>query len=362
MEVEYAHLLTQYSLGVKPGDKVFIASSTLAEPLVKEVYREVLKAGGIPVVQFSFEGEGRILYQEGNQEQLEYVSPLKTHVFNEYDAYLYIRAPYNLSEDGAIDPEKRGWRSAAHRAINKVYNKRTAERSLARSLCQYPTNAAAQFAGMSLEEYRSFIFNACYLYEDDPMAAWLNVRHTQQKIIDFLNPKTTIRYRNAKTDISFSVEGRTWINSDGRTNMPSGEVYSSPVEDSVNGVIHFDFPSVFRGQAVSGISLEVQSGQVVKWHAEQGQQLLDEVMEIEGANYFGEVAIGTNYNIQRATKNILFDEKIGGTVHMALGQSYMQAGGKNQSAVHWDLIADMREGGEIYADDELFYQDGNFLI
>jgi aminopeptidase len=170
-----------------------------------------------------------------------------------------------------------------------------------------------------------------------------------------------IQYKNQHTDIRFSVKGRIWINSDGRANMPSGEVFTGPVEDSVSGVVYFDYPSVFSGHDVQGITLTVEDGQIVTWDAETGKEILDQVFAIEGARYFGEVAIGTNYKIQRATKNILFDEKIGGSIHMAVGQSYLQSGGKNQSTIHWDMIADMRNGGEILADGKVIYRNGNFL-
>ena len=227
-------------------------------------------------------------------------------------------------------------------------------------LCQYPTEAAAQAARMTLPEYAEFVFNACRLYDDDPVESWLKVRKNQQGVVDFLNTCDLIRYKNERTDISFSVSGRTWINSDGRANMPSGEVFTGPVEESVNGVVHFDYPSVYSGHDVQGITLHVENGKIEKWEAEIGQTVLDQVFAIEGSRYFGEVAIGTNYHIQQPTRNILFDEKIGGTIHMAVGQSYLQSGGKNQSAIHWDMIADMRKGGEIYADGEIIYRDGYF--
>jgi aminopeptidase len=228
-------------------------------------------------------------------------------------------------------------------------------------LCQYPTLASAKAADMTLEEYADFVFKACRLDEADPVAAWLDVRKNQQGIVDKLNTCDIIRYRNERTDIRFSVKGRTWINSDGRANMPSGEVFTGPVEDSVNGIVHFDYPSVYSGFDVQGITLTVKDGLITEWDAEVGKEVLDQVFAIDGARYFGEVAIGTNYKIRQATRNILFDEKIGGTIHMAVGQSYLQSGGKNKSAIHWDMIADMKQGGEIVADGEVIYRDGHFV-
>lgn len=215
---------------------------------------------------------------------------------------------------------------------------------------------------MSLEEYQRFVYNACRLYDDDPIVSWIAVRNEQSRIVEYLNDVSVVRYQNHQTDIRFSVKGRTWINSDGQTNMPSGEVYSAAVEDSVEGTVHFDYPSIYMGHTIKGITLEVEQGEVKKWSAITGQEFLDQIFSIPGATRFGEVAIGTNYNINVATGNILFDEKMGGTIHMAVGQSYFQTGGENESPIHWDMIADMTQGGKIFADDKLIYESGRFLI
>lgn len=359
---KYAKLLVEYCLEIQAGDKLFVSTTTLAQPLVREVYRHAMRKGAHVDVKMSFREEANIFLKEANDEQLAHINPLQQKAMEEYDAYLAIRAPFNLKGTQSIDPERKKLRSKALAPINQTYFTRTADRSLKRSLCQYPTQANAQEAGMSLEEYQQFVFNACNLYAEDPEAEWLKVRKSQQQIVDFLNQADLITYKSAKTNISFRVKDRIWMNSDGQTNMPSGEVYTAPIEDSVNGVVHFDYPSVYMGQEVRNITLWVENGIVVKWEAEQGQALLDKVMKIDGANRFGEVAIGTNYNIQRATKNILFDEKIGGTIHMAVGQAYKQTGGTNQSAIHWDMISDMKNGGEIIVDGKVVYRDGAFII
>ena len=215
---------------------------------------------------------------------------------------------------------------------------------------------------MALEQYEAFVYGACHLYADSPIDEWLAVRQSQQQIVDLLNSRDHIRYRGEGIDIEFSTAGRTWINSDGQTNMPSGEVYTSPVEESVNGVIHFSYPAVYMGHEVEGVTLWVKDGMVEKWEARRGQDFLDRIFQIDGARRFGEAAVGTNYTITRFTKNILFDEKIGGTVHMAIGQSYLQTGGKNKSSIHWDMIANMKNGGEIFANDEKIYESGKFLL
>lgn len=360
---KYADLLVHYCLDIQEGERLYIQSSTLAEPLVREVYRLAVRAGAIVEVDLEFREKYRVFLKEAHLEsQLKYVPLLYREAMEHFDAYLYIRAPFNLREDHDVDTEKAKIRQAAQQPFSTLYFERTATRDLKRNLCQYPTLASAQNAGMALEEYEQFVYGACRLFDDDPKQSWLNVRKEQQQIVDLLNAREQIRYVGADFDISFSTKGRTWINSDGQTNMPSGEVYTSPVEDSVNGIVRFSFPSIYMGHEVENVCLWVKDGYIEKWEASRGQNFLDQIFALEGTRRFGEAAIGTNYNIDRLTKNILFDEKIGGTVHMAIGQSYLQAGGQNQSAVHWDMITNMKNGGTIYADDEKIYENGRFLF
>ncbi len=358
----YARLLTEYCLDLQPGDRLLVQSTTLAEPLVREVYRAAMRRGANVLVDLSFREQNRIFFAEAGPDQLRYVSPLYDRAMREFEAFLYIRAPYNLREGHANDPEKTRLRQTATADARRVYFERTGDGRMKRSLCQFPTQASAQEAGLALEEYEQFVYEACRLLDPDPIAAWLEVRRNQQVVVDHLHQCREVRYRNERTDIRFRTDGRRWINSDGRTNMPSGEVYTSPVEDSVEGVVHFDYPAIYRGREVRGVTLWVEQGEVRKWSADEGEDVLDEVFALPGARYFGEAAIGTNYRIQQFTKNMLFDEKIGGSIHMAVGQSYLQAGGQNESAVHWDMIADMRTGGEIWADGAQIYADGQFLL
>ncbi len=360
--VKYADLLVNYCVELQPGEKLFVRTTTLAEPLVREVYKKAIQAGGHMEVEFEFREQERYFYKYANEEQLQYLPTLLNKALSTFDAYIYIRAPFNLMDEGATHPKKQKIRKKALAPAYKMYSKRTATREMKRNLCQYPTLSSAQYAGMSLEEYEEFVFNACGLFEDDPIQKWLNRRKDQQKIVDLLNGKKHIQYKGNDIDVSFSIEDRIWINSDGQTNMPSGEVYTAPVEDSVNGKVRFSLPALYMGRELEDVTLWIKDGEVYKWEAKGDTAFLDEVFEMEGARRFGEVAIGTNYDIQRRTKNILFDEKIGGTIHMALGQSYYQTGGKNDSPIHWDMITDMKDGGEIYADDELIYKDGAFLF
>jgi aminopeptidase len=362
IENRYARLLSRYCLDLQPGERIYIRSTTLAEPLVREVYREALRAGAHPEVQLDFDSQGKILLEEGKDEQLQFAPTLYSRAMSEFEAFLFIMAPSNLRGESEVKADRRKIRQEAMHPYRKRYFERTGKGEMKRSLCLYPTPALAQEAAMSLEDYRQFVYRACRLDQEDPGEAWLNVRAEQQKYVDYLNRSRHIQFKGPGIDISFSCEGRTWINSDGRTNMPSGEVFTSPIEDSVQGVVHFSYPAIYMGREVEGVTLWVEQGKIQKWEAKHGQDFLDEIFKIPGTRRFGEAAVGTNYQIDRFSKNILFDEKIGGTIHMAIGQSYPQTGGKNESSVHWDMIADMRDGGEIYADSDRIYTGGKFML
>jgi aminopeptidase len=361
---KYATLLVHYCLEVKQNDKVFISSTYLSEPLLKEVVKATYRAGGHPVLNIDINLEDANVLEFGEKHQLEWVNPLRKFAFETFDCYLNIRAPFAKGDDEKepVNAEKYKQFQQAQQELNRIYFERTGNGSMRRTLCQYPTPASAEAAGMSLEEYENFVFQSCYLFDENPMQKWLEVRQMQSAYVERLNRADKIHYKGPNIDISFSVKGRKWINSDGRANMPSGEVFSAPVENSVNGKVYFSYPTIYMGKDVEGITLEVKNGEIVTWNALKGKDVLDKVFSIPGARFWGEVAIGTNYNIQRTTRNILFDEKIGGSIHMAVGQSYKQCGGKNESTIHWDMITDMKNGGEIFADGELIYQNGKFLI
>jgi aminopeptidase len=358
----YAHLLVHYCLELKAGDKLYITTTTLAEPLVKEILRYATRIGAHVEYQLTIQEHHRISINEASDDQLQFVNPHLREIMETYDAYLVIKAPFNLKEDLNLNHNKTVIRNQAMREINTIYFDRIADRSLKRCLCLYPTDASAQQANMSLEEYQHFVFDACNLYAADAAHEWRALSKDQQRIVDYLDNVKSMRYVSKDTDIKFDVNGRTWINSDGKSNMPSGEVFSAPIEDSVNGHIYFSYPTIYGGHEVKDVRFEVVNGVITKASASIGEEFLISTLKIDGANMWGEVAIGTNYKIQQATGNILFDEKIGGSIHMAIGQSYKQCGGTNTSSVHWDFITDMRHGGQIFADDHLIYENGVFLI
>ncbi len=358
---KYAELLVKYSLEMKKGDKVLVRSTYLAEGLLREVYREMLEAGGHPEFQVGFEGSQRIFYEKAGDAQLKYVSPTSRYIVDNYEAMLHIEAPFNVRELQNVPAAKKQMASIARADLNKTFFERAARKELKWNLCVFPTNAAAQECGMSLAEYEDFVYSACFLYDEDPIARWCELHDRQQKIVDMLNTKERIEYKSADVDISFSCRGRKWINSDGHANMPSGEVFTSPVEDSVNGKVRFSYPGIYMGQEIEDISLEVKDGQVVRWDAKKGRELLNSLFEIDGARRFGEAAVGTNQGIKKFTKNMLFDEMIGGTIHFAVGASYPETGGKNDSGLHWDMLCDMSQS-EIMVDGEVFYRDGKPVV
>ncbi|MCF8236822.1 MAG: aminopeptidase [Saprospiraceae bacterium] len=359
---KYAHLLVQYCLEVQEGDRLLIRTTTAAEPLVREVYRHATRAGAQVFTDLGFEGQGRILVDEAPDRILDQEDPFFLQAMQEFECYLAILAPYNLKEMNGVDASRMARRSKANQRAQDIYFKRIADKSLKRSLCQYPCISQAHESGMSTEAYTRFVYEACRLFDDDPVASWLEVRDMQQRIVNVLNGCTDVHYQGKHVDLRFSTKGRTWINSDGRNNMPSGEVFTSPVEDSVQGKIHFSYPGLYQGHDVEGVTLWVKDGLIERWEASKGQAFLDHIFSLEGTRRFGEAAIGTNDRIKEMSRNILFDEKIGGTVHLAIGQSYLQCGGLNKSSVHWDMITDMTEEGRITADGQLIYENGQFLI
>ncbi len=356
---QYAKLLVQYCLYLQKNEKILIRTTPLAEPLLKPLYQHILRIGAKPEIQLSFEHQQKLFYENASSNLLASVSPFYQYAVQHFDAILTIDAPYHRTELQNIDPQKRLTVQNAHAKTKELLIQRSANKKLKWTSCIYPTKSLAEHAEMPLNEFEEFVFNACFLMESNPINCWKSLGKTQEKIVTFLNYKRQFRFIGPQTDISFSTENRLWQNSDGKRNMPSGEVFTSPVEESVNGHIYFSYPTLYNSQNVSDISLEVKNGTIINWNAKKGKNVLDHVFSIPGARQFGEVAIGTNKHIKKATKNILFDEKIGGSIHMAIGSSYPETGGKNTAAIHWDMIKDMKNG-QIIADDELIYENGRF--
>ena len=361
---KYAQVLVDYSTTVKKGELVIIrATSHEAQPLVKEIYKQVLQKGANPIVKTSMEGLAETFIKYANDEQLAYIDPMTEMEYEKADVMISIGAPTNTKSMAKADSKKMAQRSAATRELSNKMLKRSAEGSLRWVIADFPTNALAQEAKMSLEDYTEFLIKACYLHLDSPIAKWEEINKEQQRLADYLNQTTKLHIIGEETDITFDTTGRKWLNCSGECNFPDGEIYTSPVEDSANGTIYFDFPQIYRGNEAHKVRLRLENGKVVEATAEKGEEyFLNMINMDEGSRFVGEIAIGTNSMIQEITGNILFDEKIGGAIHMALGASYPEAGGKNVSGLHWDLIKNMKNGSEIYADDKLIYKDGKFVI
>ena len=357
-----ADVLVGYCLDMAKGDLFQINASPLAEPLVTEVYRAALRTGAHPFVRVGVPGADEIFLKTARKHQLAYACPVDAFAMARIDKLLSIRAARNTKSLSNVDPKAQSAARAAKKDIFETFMERSAKGELQWCGTQFPCQASAQDAEMSLPEYEDFVLRACLVHKKDPVAAWRGVHRRQAKLCGLLRSRKKLRIVSEGTDLSMSVEGRTWINSDGKKNMPSGEVFTSPVEDSVEGAISFSFPACYSGREAHGVELTFENGRVVKARAQKGEEFLHAIIDTDdGARSVGEIAVGTNAAIQRFTKNTLFDEKIGGTVHMALGAAYPDTGGTNKSSVHWDMVNDMRDGGKIYADGKLIYKDGAFL-
>jgi len=352
----FARLLCGYCLEAQPGQQVVVRSTTLAAPLLLAVQRELLEREAWPLLRAELPGAAEEWWGAARDAHLDGFAPAELAEVEATHASLTIQAPENTTALAGVDPARMA-RAARARAPLR-------EAALRRRWCGtlWPTPAGAQRAGMGTAEFAGFVRRATFLDRDDPAAAWGELGELQARLIERLSAASELRIEAEGTDLRLSVAGRTWVNSDGRRNMPSGEVFTGPVEDSAEGRIRFGISSSPRGVEVAGIELELREGRVVDARAERGHEYLLATLDTDpGARRLGEVGIGTNTGIDRPVGAILFDEKIGGTVHFALGRSYPETGGVNESAVHWDMICDLRAGGRLSADGDVIQQDGGFL-
>jgi aminopeptidase len=350
-----ADLLVNYSLTVQPGETMLIDSARPGEELALAVYTETLQAGGIPTLLASFPRATELFYKYSSDAQIQFIPPMMS-VYETYDRILSIFADQNTRSLSDIDPTRRAkWLQA-----NNTYFKLMNEREERCEWCStmFPTYASAQEANMSLPDFENFVYGAGMLDLDDPIAGWKAFDMRSQVLVDWINGHHQVVLKGRDVDLSMSVKGRTFTAAVGRSNFPDGEVATSPVEDSANGWIRFRHGAIIMGQEVANIQLWFENGRVVKEKADKGQESLTALLNTDaGSRYLGELAVGTNYNITRVTHNMLFDEKMGGTIHVALGEGFPHRGGKNQSGLHWDILCDMWEG-EITVDGELFYRNG----
>jgi aminopeptidase len=351
----FARLLVDYCLEVQPGQQVLVNSTTLAEPLLLALQREILAREAWPLLRVELPGQSEGFWAAARDAHLDGYAAVELAEAAGVDASLRIQASANGNALAGVDPARIA-RAARGRAPlrQELLRHRWA-------ITLWPTAAAAQQASMGTADFAAFVERALFLDRDDPIAAWGELRAFQAALIERLAGARTIRIEADGTDLTLSVAGRTWINSDGKRNMPSGEVFTGPHEDSAEGVIRFTIPSSPRGSTVEDVRLELRAGQVVAAHAARGDDYLQATLGTDaGARFLGELGIGTNFGIDRPIGAILFDEKIGGTIHLALGRSYPETGGVNESVVHWDLICDLRAGGRLSADGVTLLADGAF--
>jgi len=357
-----AQVLVHFSLELKPGQQMELRTSPLGGELSLAAYEEAIKTGAHVVISNSLPGAEEIFYKYASDDQVDYISPLYKLTVESFDAILYIDAEHNTRALSGVDPSRLARSRKARAPVSKTLLERSARNELRWCYTVYPTPAMAQEAEMSLGDYQDFVYNAGLLNEPDPVAAWKNELKRQHELMAWLAGKKRVILKGANIDLTLSIEDRHFIESAGKYNFPDGEIFTGPVEDSVNGWARFRYPAIYDGQEVNDIELWFQDGKIIKEKASKGQELLTALLNTDaGARYLGEWGIGTNYHIQRFTKNMLFDEKIGGTIHLAVGASYPETGGQNDSGLHWDMLCDMAES-EITVDGEAFYRNGKPVV
>ncbi|MBA2361407.1 MAG: aminopeptidase [Actinobacteria bacterium] len=357
-----ADVLVGYSTAVQPGDVVRIEPFGRASPLARELYASVLRAGGHPAVHLAVDEVDEIVLKEGTAAQVEWIPPDQERHLTTGDVWIVIDAPANTRRLTGVDTERMAQQLTARGPLQSRYLERSAAGQFRWLICGYATEASAQDAGMSLRQFEQVLHRAAFLDADDPVAAWKRFAERLEQAGSFLEGVSELRIVGEDTDLRMEVQGRTWIRSKGLRNFPDGEVFTGPVEESVEGTIRFSFPAMRRGRQADEVRLRFEGGEVVEATARRGEDFLREMIALDdGARRVGEFAFGMNDAVGQYTGNLLLDEKIGGTVHLALGRSVPGTGGVNQSGLHWDIVCDLRHGGEAYADGDLVYRDGRFL-
>ncbi len=358
-----ADVLVNYSVAVQPGDQVYINANTVCDPLIKAVYKKVLQAGGNPFTYLVLPEMDELFFQHATDQQLShYPDPLKL-VGENYQVGISIQGHTNTKALSRVDPHKKMLSRRARRDTLTTTLRRMATKEYRWVGTQFPTNADAQEAGMSLHEYEDFVYGACLPDFEDPVGYWQRLSAWQQKVVEWLRGKESVRILGNEIDLQMSIKDRIFINCDGHENMPDGEIYTEPVKNSVEGEVTFSYPAFYDGHEVSGVRLWFEKGRVVKATANTGQDFLLKMLETdEGARYLGEFAIGTNQAITRFSRNTLFDEKLSSSFHLALGAGFTETGGGNESAIHWDMVSDLSKVGEIWVDNQLLYRNGMFLL
>jgi len=342
---------------------VAIEATTAAQPLVQALYTAILDRGGYPYLLLELPDQNELFFAHAKDEQLDAIPPFRKLAYEQFESRIRIASSIAPRALSGVEPARlRKWGKASA-SILETQMRRGADRSFKWVSTLYPTQGYAAEAGLSLSDFEDFVYRACHADQADPLAYWKQVETKQKKIIERLEGHDQVVLRGPDVDLTLSIQGRKFLNAAGKANMPDGEVFSGPVEDSVNGFVRFTYPAIYSGVLVEGVELTFNDGKVTKANAEKNESVLLELLDSDpGARYVGEFAIGTNYEIDRFSHNILFDEKLGGTFHMALGAGYPETGSKNKSIIHWDMICGMQKDSEILLDGEVVYKNGKFTI
>lgn len=357
-----AAILVDHSTYIKEGDRVAIEATTAAAPLVGALYARILERGGHPHLILDLPDQEEILFQYASDAQLGFTPTFRKLAYDEFESRIRIHSLTNTRALSSVDPSRQRKHQAAHSSILATQMRRGADKSFKWVTTLYPTEGYAMEAEMSQKQFEDFVFNAVHANQEDPIAFWNETKVKQQKMVDLIQGHDKVTLKGPNVDLELSVKGRTFVNCYGINNMPDGELFTGPVEDSLNGWVRYTYPAIINGVMVEGVELKFTDGKVTKATASKNETFLNEMINSDaGARYVGEFAIGTNYDIDHFSHNILFDEKLGGTFHMALGAGYPETGSKNKSIIHWDMICGL-EDSEITADDEVIYKNRAFLI
>jgi aminopeptidase len=358
-----AKVITEYSSPIQPGEYVIIMGNTESAPLIEELFEAVLRRGGYPHPVVGLPGLQELFMVQASDQQLQFVDPITTLIYEKADVILQIEAPVNTKAMSDIDPARPALAQQANAHLFRTFLQRIGDGSIRWTLMPWPTHAAAMQTEMGIHSYREFLYKACGFHHDDPIAYWQQMRDRQLRLTDYLADKSHAEVKGPGVDLSFDFGGRLWVSAHGNLNFPDGEFFTGPLEDSVNGTVAFNMSSFYQGREVRGVKFTYLNGVIVEASAEKGEDFLMSQLEMdEGARRLGEFAIGTNFGVTRVTGSTLLDEKIGGTIHMAIGNSIPQTKGVNQSRIHWDMVHDMKNGGEITIDGKLFYRSGEFMV
>jgi aminopeptidase len=358
-----AQILVHHSAQIKPGDRVAIEATTAAAPLVSALVAAILDAGGHPHLLLDLPELDEVYFAHAGDAQLDFTPTFRKLAYDQFESRIRIHSATNPRALSGVDPLKQRRRQKALASILESQMRRGADRSFKWVTTLFPTEGLAMEAEMSLAAFENFVYHACHADEADPVAVWKKAEASQSKIIDRIEGHDLVSLHGPNVDLTLSIKGRKFLNGAGLNNMPDGEIYTGPVEDSLNGWVRYSYPAIYNGVMVEGVELTFTNGKVTKAQADKNQDFLLEMLESDpGARYVGEFAIGTNYDIDRFSRNILFDEKLGGSFHMALGAGYPETGSKNKSIIHWDMICGMKDDSEMTLDGETIYKNGKFVF